>query len=261
VALAVWNCGTSGGPAVRVACAAAGGAVVAALALAPFAAAGTLPNMAQALGRLATHDMLSANACNLWWVVGYVLRAWHSIPDVGAWAAVTAPASILGISRVIEIGYPNPRAIGIALTIAAAAWALWTARRVRDLWLLAAAGAFVVHAYATLSAQVHENHLFAAVPFLVLAAAGRRALWPICAAVSAIVALNLNMFYGFGNGVGYGLPRTITIIDASVVLAVLNCVALWRHAVVFDRECSQRAPAPASTPAPADRIRSSGSCI
>lgn len=55
-----------------------------------------------------------------------------------------------------------------------------------------------MHAYATLSAQVHENHLFGVVPLLVLAAAGRRAFWPICVTVSAVVALNLNLFYGFG---------------------------------------------------------------
>ena len=85
---------------------------------------------------------------------------------------------------------------------------------IRDLWLLAGVAAFCVHAYATLSAQVHENHLFAAVPLLVLAAAGRRAFLPIAIGVSAIVALNLNLFYGFGDGIGFALPRAITMIDA-----------------------------------------------
>src|SRR5207245_2380761 len=66
------------------------------------------------------------NAANVWWIAGYLLRAWYSIHDMGAWAAFTAPAKILNISRVIEIGYPNPRPIGIVLTIAAIAWALWS---------------------------------------------------------------------------------------------------------------------------------------
>src|SRR5205085_2385185 len=150
--------------------------------VAPVVIAGGWTNMAQALSRLATHDMLSANAVNLWWIVGYVLRAWYSMHDLGVWAALTAPAKILNISRVIEIGYPNPRPIGMVLVIAATAWALWIGARAHvarrtspDLWLMAAVGAFAVHAYATLAAQVHENHLFAAVPLLVLAAAGRRA--------------------------------------------------------------------------------------
>jgi predicted membrane protein len=214
--------------------------------------------MLQALGRLATHDMLSANATNLWWGIGWLLRVRYSMHDMGAWAALTAPAKILGIQRVIDIGYPDPRTIGIVLTIAATAWALWTASRsaIRnprsavtiDVWLLAAVGAFVVHAYATLSAQVHENHLFAAVPLLVLASAGRRAFRPIAIGVSAVVALNLNLFYGFGDGIGYALPRSWTLVDVTVVLALLNCSLLLWHATVLRRECSTaaaRLPAPA----------------
>jgi hypothetical protein len=181
---------------------------------------------------------VSANACNLWWIIGYLLRVWYSMHDMGVWAALTAPAKILGIPRMIEIGYPNPLSIGIALTIGSVAWALWTTRRQHDVWLLAGVGAFTIHAYAALSAQVHENHLFCAVPLLVLAAAGRPAFRPICAVVSAIAALNLNLFYGFGDGIGYALPRTLTVIDATVVLAVINCAALWWHARILKREGS-----------------------
>jgi hypothetical protein len=265
IALALWNCGASGRRITRVGLASIAGGVTGAIVLAPFAFAGALPNVWQAVSRLATHDMLSANACNLWWAIGYAVRVRHSIQDLGAWAALTAPAQILGIARAVEIGYPNPRTIGIALTASATAWALWTARRVHDVWTIAALAAFIVHAYATLSAQVHENHLFAAVPFLVLAAAGLPPLRPICALVCGIVALNLNLFYGFGEGIGYALPRTVTVVDATVVLAIVNCAALGWHAVLFARQCStaaafRQAPAPASIPAPEGRSRSSGSC-
>jgi hypothetical protein len=250
VALAVWTTGMRQGRAARVLSAAAGALAAGVAIVAPVAAAGGWPNMVQALGRLAQHDMLSANAANLWWVIGYLLRAWYSMHDIGAWAALTAPARILGIQRVIEIGYPDPRTIGIVLTIGAAAWALWVARGARDLWLLAGAAAFTVHAYATLSAQVHENHLFAAVPLLVLASSGRRVFWKICAAVSAVVALNLNLFYGFGDGIGYALPRRMTIIDVTVIVALVNCFLLLWHAAVLKTESSTaaarlRQPAPA----------------
>jgi hypothetical protein len=204
--------------------------------------------------------MLSANAANLWWLIGYLLRVRYSMHDMGVWTAATAPARILGIQRTIDIGYPDPRTIGIALTIAAAAWALWSGYRASsrpngrdpgraslDLWLLAGIAAFLVHAYATLSAQVHENHLFAAVPLLVLASAGRRALRPICLGVSAVLALNLNLFYGFGDGVGYALPRSITVVDATVILAVVNCFLLSWHAAVLHRQCST-ASAPLQVP-------------
>jgi hypothetical protein len=222
------------------------------LILAPVIAAGGWRNMLQALGRLAQHDMLSANAANLWWVIGHLLRVRYSMHDMGAWAAFTAPARILGIQRVIDIGYPDPRSIGIVLTAAAGAWALWAARPERvegndpqsaipDLWLIAGVAAFIVHAYATLSAQVHENHLFAAVPLLVLASGGRRAFAPICVGVSAVVALNLNLFYGFGDGIGYAVPRSITVIDVTVILALVNCFLLSWHAAVLKRQCSMAA--------------------
>jgi hypothetical protein len=178
-----------------------------------------------------------------------MLRVRYSMHDMGFWAAVIAPARILGIQRVIDIGYPNPRTIGMLLTAAATLWATWTAyRHTRraghtgiDIWLLAGIAAFLVHAYATLSAQVHENHLFAAVPLLVLASAGRRAFLPICAGVSAVVALNLNLFYGFGDGIGYALPRTVTIVDVTVWLALVNCFLLAWHAVVLRSQCSTAA--------------------
>lgn len=266
VAVALWTCGEPDDRGRRFASAIAAAVVVAAIVVAPVVLAGGLPNMIQALSRLAQHDMVSANACNLWWIVGYVVRALASMHDLGVWTAFTMPPSILGISRMVEIGYPNPRLVGIALTAAAAAWALWTARRSRDLALLAALGAFLVHAYSTLSAQVHENHLFAAVPLLVLASGGRREFRFVAAGVSAVVALNLNLFYGFGNGVGYAIPRGVTIVDATVVVAIMNCALLWQHAATLRRSCSMAgasrpAPAPAFRRAPAGRTDSSATRI
>jgi hypothetical protein len=259
VALAVWTTGRADRRMGRLLAAIGGGLAVAIAAVTPVVIAGGWRNMLQALGRLAQHDMLSANAANLWWVIGYLLRVRYSMHDMGLWAAATAPAKILGIQRVIEIGYPDPRAIGIALFLAAFAWALWTAyspttRNPRssmpDLWLLAGLAAFLVHAYATLSAQVHENHLYAAVPFLVLASAGRRAFLPIAIGVSLVVSLNLNLFYGFGEGVGYALPRAMTIVDATVLVAVVNCLLLSWHAAVLRQQCST-ATALRQSPVPA----------
>ncbi|HTK28468.1 MAG TPA: hypothetical protein VL309_02900 [Vicinamibacterales bacterium] len=260
VAIGVWNAGPAG-RAKRIGVFGAAAVATAAVIVAPVVRAGGWPNMAQAVGRLAHHDMLSANACNLWWVAGWALRVWYSIQDMGLWAALTAPARILTITRVMEIGYPNPRMLGAAMTIAAIGWAAWTARRSREPWTLAALAGFSVHAYATLAAQVHENHLFAAVPFLVLAAAVSAPYRPVAAVVSAIAALNLNLFYGFGAGVGYALPRAWTIVDVTLVVSVVECAALAWHARVFSRECStaggrRQLPAPASIPAQAARSRS-----
>jgi len=229
---------------------AAGFAIAITAGLLPIVLAGAIPNFLQAMGRLTQHDMLSGNACNLWWIVGYVLRAYYSMHDMGVWTAFTAPTKILAISRVVELGYPNPRLIGLILFGTAAAWALWNARRRHDVWVAAALAAFLMHAYATFSVQVHENHLFAAVPLLGFAAAGRPRLTPVFVAVSAIFALNLNLFYGVSEDIGYALPRTLTIVDATVLVSIANCATLLWHAASFSRECStaaepRRAPVPA----------------
>jgi hypothetical protein len=238
-ALALWNGRDEEDRISRLALAASGGVCAAVLVVGPVVAAGSGPNMIAALQSLTRHDMLSGNACNLWWIVGYFLRAWYSMADMGAWGAFTAPTRILAISRTIEIGYPNPRVAGTILAAAAMCGGIWASRRARDPFLISAAAAFMVHAYATLSAQVHENHLFAAVPLLVIAGAGRPRFRPIMWTVSAIFALNLNMFYGISEYIdGYAFPRTATVVDATVLLAVLNCATLAWHARVLGLEGS-----------------------
>jgi hypothetical protein len=250
IALAVWNIDARVARSARLAAASAGACVVAGGLIGPVIAAGAWPNMVLALGRFAHHDMLSGNACNLWWIVGYVLRAYYSIGGMGVWGAFTAPTKILQISRFVDIGYPNPRPIGAALAMGVMGWSLWTARRARDVWLLAALAAFLVHAYATLSAQVHENHLYAAVPLLAMASTGRPRLTRVYLVLSAIVALNLNLFYGISEDLGYAIPRTLLVIDMTVILSVLNCAALVWHAASLRRECALGEPALASARVP-----------
>ena len=239
VLLAIWNSTSETRTRLmRLATAAGGGLLVTLLLVWSIIAAGGGPSFVQAMARLGAHDMLSGNACNLWWIIGWVVRSIYSIADYGVWGAFSHQTQILQISRFMEVGGPNPRPIGAALFLAAMAWALWTTRRTKDLWLLAGLGAFSVHAYAVLSAQVHENHLFAAVPLLVLAAAGRRAFTPLLVAISAIFFLNLNIFYGISEDVGYAIPRGLTILDLSVVLSFVNCGALIWLGFFLNREAS-----------------------
>jgi hypothetical protein len=238
IALALWY-GAGRARLHQFGAAALAGVFVTAVLVGPIVAAGGGPNFLQAMSRLEAHDMLSGNACNLWWLVGYAVRAVFSAADLGTWTAWSTETRILAISRFIDVGGPNPRPIAIALVIATMVWAVWTTRRSRDLWMQAALGAFLVHAYAVLAVQVHENHLFAAVPLLALAAAGRPAFRPLFVAVSAIVALNLNMFYGISEDAGWAIPRGLTGIDLSVVVATLNCAALCWFASRLRREANR----------------------
>ena len=85
IAVAIWHGGDRRRAVERAAAATAAAAVVAALAVAPVVAAGAWANMVNAFSRLAAHDMMSANACNLWWIVDYLVRAKEAWHDQGFW--------------------------------------------------------------------------------------------------------------------------------------------------------------------------------
>jgi hypothetical protein len=233
-ALAAWR---SGG-AVALARTAVAGAVCTAILMLPFAVAGALPNMWLAFGSFyARRDILSGNAANLWWIVNYALRAWYQIPRLGFPEAFLVPVPrIMAISTFQEVGFPNPRPGAMAAVVATVGWGLWRLRRTRDLELHALAAAFTVHAFFVLNVGVHEHHMMLSVPLLALAASLRPSLRPIFYAISAIVALNMNLFYGIGRGWGWVVPRLLLGIDMSVLLSVANAAALVWHARILSRE-------------------------
>jgi hypothetical protein len=232
VVLALWNVAGKGrlsGALRPLGLGAAGAMVTGAVLVSPVVMAGAWPNMMQALGSLGRHDMLSGQAANLWWIVTYVMRAIYAVPEMGLVDAFLSPvARPLGITTIVQLGYPNPRPAATVVTLAAMAWGLWMGRKVRALPRIALLGAWVAYAYFMLSVQVHENHFFMVVPLLALAAAAlpewRRLFWVL----SGSFALNLNLFYGLGDRIGFAVPRTITGIDATVWLSLVNVlVFVW----------------------------------
>lgn len=235
VALAVWNASPHH-PIARAGSAAASAVAVAAAALSPYVAVGAWRNLVQGVGSLLRHDMLSGDAANVWWLVTYVLRAVYAVGDLGRWGAWTMTVRILGINRIVELGYPNPRLWASAAVCGAGAWALWRARRSTGAAVMLACAAFIVHAYFVLGVQVHENHLYLAVPLLAAAAATRPLLRPVLLTTSLLFALNLYLFFGFGRGFPLP-PRTLTVVDSTVLLAAANCAALVWHARRFSAEC------------------------
>lgn len=105
-----------------------------------------------------------------------------------------------------------------------------------------------------LSVQVRESHVFLILPPLALAAAllprWRTPLWVL----SGFFALNLNLFYGFGDGIGFAVPRTATVIDATVLLSAANLAAFAWFARLL-RDTLREAPAAAVTAGPGDSLR------
>jgi hypothetical protein len=244
VVLASWN-SPAPGRASTVARTITATAIASLALLLPYLVVGAGRNVVQGVSSLLRHDMLSAYAANLWWVVTYFMRASYAVADMGAWAAWTMPMRILGISTIVRLGYPDPRPFATAAVALAAAWGLWQGRHSRDLSLFFALGALIMHGYFVLGIAVHENHLYLSLPLLASAAAARPPLRRIHLAISAVIALNLFLFFGLGRDVPLP-PRTFTIIDATVLLAAANCVVFVWHARAFHAEC--RALEPTSRP-------------
>jgi hypothetical protein len=209
-------------------------AATAAVVLAPFARIGALPNLVQGAGRAFRHDMLSAEASNVWWIVTWVLRASYSAREFGAWAAWTAPVRILGISRVLALGYPNARVVATALASGVMLWGFWRARR-GTLSIVLVAGAFSIHAYTVLSVQVHENHFYLALPLMAAAGAVLPRMRGPFALASTVCLLNLFLFQGLGRDFSL-YARGLTIVDATVVLSFVNVAALVWHARRFSEQ-------------------------
>jgi Glycosyltransferase family 87 len=235
---------------------AAGSATTAAIFL-PFVLAGSLPNVVVALSSFARTDILSGYAANAWWVVNWLERAWHLIPRLGVPESYFVPvARVMALSTFLELGWANPRPLATTAVLALVGWAVWRFRRTDDLATHAALAAFTVLVYFSLAIGVHENHIVLALPFLLLAAVRHTAFRPAFVVLSLSAALNMNVFYGLGRGVGWALPRTATLVDTSVLLAFLNLAMLaW-----FARQIARRtAPSSdTSTASPASYPRGAG---
>lgn len=217
-----------------------GFAVIGCAALAPFALNGTLPNVWRGVVSPMRADVVSASSANVWWLVSWLLQAAHSVKDLGHWAAWKVTVHAAGHSRIIGLGLPNPQWIAMGLIAVAGVWAFSSAQsaigRGATPAVIVAAGAFTVHAYFVLGMPVRENQLFLAIPLLAVSAAALPHLRGTLVAVSAIAALNLFLFDGIGKGFPLP-PRHLTIVDATLLLAAVNVIALLRHGGAVTTAC------------------------
>jgi len=206
----------------------AGGLVTSALIIFPFALRGAWSNLTLALSRLAAQDMLSAQAANVWWLLTWWLRVRDVWSEWGPHRSLTQDTRILTIDRAMALGYPNPRLIGMLVVACAIFWACARARSIRSPATCFALGAWTMYTYALFATQVHENHLTPAVMILAPAAAIDRDYRGVFWALTAIVAANMYLFYGLGQGWAPLIPRSITGIDAAVPLSLLSIATfIW----------------------------------
>jgi hypothetical protein len=192
----------------------------------PIVFHGAWPNMLQAVGRAASHDMLSGFGLNAWWVVTWLVRSIYAAPELGWLAAFTTPVRILGISRFVEIGFFDPKPFAAVLVLAAMSWFCWKHRQDRSPATWAFVGGWSVLTYFVWNVPVHENHLYLAVPLFALAAALDRRHRVTFWTVSILCALNMYLFYGLGYGWPPLIGRGWTGIDFSVIVALVTC-GVW----------------------------------
>lgn len=204
----------------------AGAVATAAAVVLPIVWHGALPNMLQAVGRAASHDILSGFAANVWWLVTWIVRSAYAAPEVGWMEALSSPVRMLSIKRFVEIGFFNPQPIAALFVIALTAWGCWRHWRDTSPATPAFVGGWTVLTYFVWNVPVHENHLYVAVPLFALAAAldarYRFAFW----AVSILCAINMYLFYGLGFDWLPVVGRWWTGVDFTVVVAAAIC-ALW----------------------------------
>jgi hypothetical protein len=198
-----------------------GAALAAGVTMLPFIWRGATRNVMLAVATAATHDALSAYAANVWWIVTWIGRASMDAATVGWPAALFQKVQMASISHIVARGWPSPRVIGTVVVAACTAWAGWRASRATGLADALAWAGWSVFAYFLFAAQVHENHVYLALPFFALAAAlderFRMPFW----ALSAADGLNVALFYGLGGDIPFP-ARVWRGFDLSVLLAFAN---------------------------------------
>ena len=220
----------------------AGGTATTAVVMLPFIVRGSVANVINGVSRLLHHDMLSAQVANLAWIATWLLRVKYAIADMGWHAALALKIRILNMERVMELGYPNPRIIGMPIVFAAIAWATWRATKRPSVAATAALAGWSIYAYVIFGTAVHENHFYPAIPLFAIAAGEFKSMRPIFWATSVLFAFNIYLFYGLGDPWSPKINRGLTFIDLTVWLAVVN--------VVLFAWCTRRIVRLTAAPAP-----------
>jgi hypothetical protein len=234
------------GPRLGLTRAAAGAVLGAGVALSPLALGGRLDHAATAMRDFYLRgDLLSAHAANLWWILSWAHGVRHLVPQAKPLVAlrvmtepVAVPKSLTIAGRKIPL--PHPPLLAAAVAVLWCIRACWNTLGSIRLSLHAALAALTVHiAYVVLLGMRPSQVL--EVPLLALAGALEPALRPLFYIVTVIVALNMNLFDGIGDGMRWAIPRGITFIDASIIVAAVNVMALfWLSGLVRDLAAESR---------------------
>ncbi|HUP27353.1 MAG TPA: hypothetical protein VM409_02885 [Chloroflexia bacterium] len=228
----------------------ASSAASALLVMMPFVLSGTVLNVFSGAYQIAKQPFLSGNNCNIWWLAGYLLQVKQRLAGGDPLdSALRVQTEIALMPDLLAAGRPDPKIWGAVFMLVftlAVIWAWWRragstiAARSGRSPLVAEGIALQIYGGTMLLTQSHENHAYGAAALLGLAwwlerKGGRpdRELLALYCALSVIVTLNMTIFYGLGGDPPTTqFPRGATLVDASVLLSVVNYLLfgwwLWR---------------------------------
>ena len=212
----------------------AGGALLTALILLPYALAGTFQTAFIHMARIFSQDRLSGGYANPWWMLGHVMNIVH---DKAEWA------DPIDYVRRDSIDFPLGL-IGFLAAGLTAVWVLHRARRVRNPRSIAYVGALLLFVWGVLTIGVHDNHNHPLFLLLVATGLGTPFLRAFSATAATATLLGSVCLHGLGRYYGAQwravLPLADTVarlrmafgFDLTLLLSLLNCallgVALWR---------------------------------
>lgn len=151
----------------------AAGAAAAALVLAPFALAGTLPDLMHTVSTTIGHGpRVSANAFNIWWLAG-----WGDAWNINDTRPLTGSLSYRAFSLLLFFGV-------------AYGWIAWRTWRARSAGGLALIAGFAGLSFFMLPTEIHENYIFPTLALLPLFAAHDRRGWWLAGVLAVSGFLN-----------------------------------------------------------------------
>jgi hypothetical protein len=225
VVLASWRAGGARGLASGLGAGAAAAAVV----LLPFIVTGRLGEVLTLPGTIASVlPAVTANAHNAWWLV----LAHRGVAEP---LAVRDTAPVLG-----PLTYRAVAAVLVAAQFLLGGWLYWTGRaRLAEAAALCALGWFVF------TTQAHENHLFVALPLLVLAWPERPHLLLVFGVLSLTVLINMvtgpslaALLSGLARDQEGRLIAGLRVLNAATNVL---CLAAWAGAACWRRPRQTRA--------------------
>jgi len=210
---------------------------------------------------------LSSNQANLWWIVSWVLPALSG----ESFAVLLRPVIMRQVGEFQEILHFDAQWTALLLlgvVVGVSLYFLWSELQRGNRLAIFWAAALQVYLFTMLALHPHENHLYPffvyALPLVVLR---KRQFAGTYVALSAVFALNLFLFDGFGRGTeaAAGALRFALGFDLSVALSFVNVLLFLSVVLSTDRHFSSTREGdsgagdpptrPSAVPSVADRER------